>query len=469
MERQNIYGGLLGQGGSGPYPTGSYPHSSRHASEDVPYMPDASGRRGDVYSEHQDQRLMLGSDMYGQDYGRLSSNPHLGLSPDAGSAFGPEPFPPDFNPNHSYSIASSMQQGYHSDSRSSSNYGYSHQSSNYHGSRSYSAPSGHQNYRGSSGDNVVSLHPSVLSGSEASNSQSFANQPLPEPEEYLRQKLQLPPGVPINLWALADGEPGQRPPHPYPLLVSVAIWGSPQKRLTLKGIYQAIEERFEYYRNNPKGAWKGSIRHNLSLNQVFRNVTRPLTEPGKGNYWEIDHSKGQGYKRDRKRKSRKKSGSQDREDHSEEDFSSEGHEFAVDNVSRGDRSFDNLPGTSAAHARANSRAQRRSSPYGSPTMTGGPLTTSPRTHSMPSLHEPSGMYTPNFSPSQLPPQMGYSNAGHGRHQTGSLSPPESFLGQFHESDVVSSPEGSADYASSGYDDSNYVATSSHSSKGKGKA
>ena len=38
---------------------------------------------------------------------------------------------------------------------------------------------------------------------------------------------------------------------------------------------------------------------------MFRNTARPITEPGKGSYWELDISQGEGYKRARKRRNKK--------------------------------------------------------------------------------------------------------------------------------------------------------------------
>ena len=47
---------------------------------------------------------------------------------------------------------------------------------------------------------------------------------------------------------------------------------------------------------------QASIRHNLSLNKIFRRVHKPITEPGKGGYWTVDSTAGEGNKRERKRK-----------------------------------------------------------------------------------------------------------------------------------------------------------------------
>ncbi len=112
-----------------------------------------------------------------------------------------------------------------------------------------------------------------------------------------------------SIQILADGPDGpySRPPYPYSTLIRYAIEASPDKKLTLNELYLAIEKRFPWFGQNGAG-WKvrfrsryapcfrpdlvvqNSIRHNLSLNKSFIKVPRPLTEPGKGSYWMVDHS-----------------------------------------------------------------------------------------------------------------------------------------------------------------------------------
>ncbi|CDH49439.1 predicted protein [Lichtheimia corymbifera JMRC:FSU:9682] len=110
----------------------------------------------------------------------------------------------------------------------------------------------------------------------------------------------------------------RRPPHSYASLIAQAILTSPERRLTLRDIYDWIQSRYpNLYEANETG-WQvnnnavyhinahtkqvilqNTIRHNLSLNRCFMKIPRPSHSHGdggrrkksKGSYWSVDLEK----------------------------------------------------------------------------------------------------------------------------------------------------------------------------------
>jgi hypothetical protein len=117
--------------------------------------------------------------------------------------------------------------------------------------------------------------------------------------------------LPLSLIDLPNFPAEQKPPFTYPVLIRLAIMGSPQRRLLLSQIYAAIEDKFPWYKENASKAWKvcmafyvfmvvsvnlypylqqASIRHCLSLNKEFVRIQRAAddTTHGGGGWWSVD-------------------------------------------------------------------------------------------------------------------------------------------------------------------------------------
>ncbi|KAG7320173.1 hypothetical protein KOW79_016026 [Hemibagrus wyckioides] len=80
------------------------------------------------------------------------------------------------------------------------------------------------------------------------------------------------------------GPLSERPPYSYMAMIQFAINSKKNKKMTLKEIYNWIEDHFPYFRNVAKPGWKNSIRHNLSLHDMFIRETTP---DGKISFWTI--------------------------------------------------------------------------------------------------------------------------------------------------------------------------------------
>ncbi|KAJ7109941.1 hypothetical protein C8R44DRAFT_268333 [Mycena epipterygia] len=120
-----------------------------------------------------------------------------------------------------------------------------------------------------------------------------------EEQDDYNPNLHIPhPDCPDSLACLPDTR--ERPQHTLPVILRCAILGSPRKRLTIREIYAAMEEKYSYY-TNAGPTWKQSVRHHLSLNRLFERQPRPATDPGFGSYWTVNLSAPPGTKRPRKR------------------------------------------------------------------------------------------------------------------------------------------------------------------------
>ncbi|XP_055706738.1 forkhead box protein biniou isoform X2 [Phlebotomus papatasi] len=88
----------------------------------------------------------------------------------------------------------------------------------------------------------------------------------------------------------------EKPNLSYINMIAMAIRESPDKMLTLSGIYAFLQQKFDFFKGSYVG-WKNSVRHNLSLNECFQKVPKIMMfckqnagigKSGKGHYWTIE-------------------------------------------------------------------------------------------------------------------------------------------------------------------------------------
>ncbi|MGH0162426.1 UNVERIFIED_CONTAM: hypothetical protein FKN15_055396 [Acipenser sinensis] len=76
----------------------------------------------------------------------------------------------------------------------------------------------------------------------------------------------------------------KRPPYSYSELIKLAINSIPEKQLPLQQIYAWVEEHFPYYKYDANPGWKNSIRHSLSMQDIF---VRQTDRNSRTAYWTI--------------------------------------------------------------------------------------------------------------------------------------------------------------------------------------
>ncbi|KAB0394602.1 hypothetical protein E2I00_010952 [Balaenoptera physalus] len=104
-----------------------------------------------------------------------------------------------------------------------------------------------------------------------------------EQSQAKNAQVEGPPGASAS-WPDSVSE---RPPYSYMAMIQFAINSTERKRMTLKDIYTWIEDHFPYFKHIAKPGWKNSIRHNLSLHDMF---VRETSANGKVSFWTIHPS-----------------------------------------------------------------------------------------------------------------------------------------------------------------------------------
>lgn len=80
----------------------------------------------------------------------------------------------------------------------------------------------------------------------------------------------------------------ERPGPSFACIIGQAILSCKAGGLSLEHIYRYVETAYPYFQHVDAGAWRNSVRHNLSIHKMFETI--PRTEkypPGKGGIWII--------------------------------------------------------------------------------------------------------------------------------------------------------------------------------------
>ncbi|XP_005387177.1 PREDICTED: forkhead box protein M1 isoform X2 [Chinchilla lanigera] len=112
-------------------------------------------------------------------------------------------------------------------------------------------------------------------------------QEVEEKENCHVQQSQVKVEEPLGASTPWQDSVSERPPYSYMAMIQFAINSTERKRMTLKDIYTWIEDHFPYFKHIAKPGWKNSIRHNLSLHDMF---VRETSANGKVSFWTIHPS-----------------------------------------------------------------------------------------------------------------------------------------------------------------------------------
>jgi len=83
-----------------------------------------------------------------------------------------------------------------------------------------------------------------------------------------------------------------KPSLSYVQMIQEAINSSPNRQMSLAGIYRYISDTWPYY-DMASNSWQNTVRHNLSVSSIFKRIPKDGQQPGpdgkigKGALWVI--------------------------------------------------------------------------------------------------------------------------------------------------------------------------------------
>ncbi|NWU05121.1 FOXM1 protein, partial [Cephalopterus ornatus] len=154
---------------------------------------------------------------------------------------------------------------------------------------------GHKQESNSSGETMSSVLDNSLTNiqwlgkmrSDGLNPSSVKQDTEKENQMPLQERIKVKAAAAIPTAAASSSwqdSVSERPPYSYMAMIQFAINSTEKKRMTLKDIYTWIEDHFPYFKHVAKPGWKNSIRHNLSLHDMF---VRETSANGKISFWTI--------------------------------------------------------------------------------------------------------------------------------------------------------------------------------------
>lgn len=102
-----------------------------------------------------------------------------------------------------------------------------------------------------------------------------------KPEPIIFQNPKTVKNEPYSNWESENQKSKKKPPYSYMAMIEMALSSNSEHRMSLQEIYSWIEERFSYFKTAKPG-WKNSVRHNLSLHDIF---FRDAANTSKLSYW----------------------------------------------------------------------------------------------------------------------------------------------------------------------------------------